>query len=262
MILLSLITVVYNDSRGLERTISSIDEAVMPLSNILNVEHLIVDGGSTDGFVELTKDLCSKRAVSTFIISEPDEGIYDAMNKGVLYARGEGVLFLNAGDEIHPCCSLDDVLQSILCILPSRKVAGLAYYSTMKIGRRELLIKSRRVSKNYPRMPGIHQAMIYKRPILLSVPFDTNFVICGDYDNFARIVTNYGYFVPVERTFARFHAGGLSSKSPRQLMRESFYISNTHFGLNIINKVILTLRLIISISFLQIVLFFEKKYLD
>jgi putative colanic acid biosynthesis glycosyltransferase len=223
---------------------------------------VIIDGGSTDGFVEFIHDLKDQRPIITTVISEPDEGIYDAMNKGVKNARGKGVVFLNAGDEIHPNCNLEEILQDLLEILQQPKIMGLAYCAIMRFGRKEFSVQSRNVLQNSPRMPSIHQAMIYKRSVLLSVPFDTTFKICGDYDNFAKIMSNFGYFRPVERFFVIFYAGGLSSQAPLQLMRESFYISSSHFRLNLIDKLKVLARLLISLTFVQLMLFWERKYLD
>ena len=87
---LSVITVVYNDVHNLEKTILSVIS-----QNVNNLEFLVIDGGSTDG----TDKLIEKYGeFINIFISEPDEGIYNAMNKGVRLASGEWISFLNAGD--------------------------------------------------------------------------------------------------------------------------------------------------------------------
>ncbi|MXO95858.1 glycosyltransferase [Erythrobacter aquimaris] len=86
----SIITVVFNARELLRQTINAIDDLDYP-----NLEHIIIDGGSTDGTVDI---LCSNRMISVRSVSEPDHGIYDAMNKGIQLASGEYVWFLNAGD--------------------------------------------------------------------------------------------------------------------------------------------------------------------
>lgn len=262
MIHLSIVSVIYNDCPGLKRTIASIDRVVMSLPNPSFVEHVIIDGGSTDGFTELVQKLKDQRPIITSVISEADNGIYDAMNKGVKYARGEGVVFLNAGDEIHPNCNLIKILQDLSDILQQPQIMGLAYSAIMRIGRKEFQILSRKVLQNSPRMPSIHQAMIYKRSILLSVPFDTTFNICGDYDNFAKIMTNFGHFRPMDDYFAIFYAGGLSSQAPLRLLRESFSISASHFRLTFIDKLKILARLSISLTFVQLMLVLERKHLS
>lgn len=259
---LSLVTIVRNDFLGLQRTISSIDKAVSSLTDISVIEHVIIDGSSSDGFAEFIDELTHKRPISSIVISEADNGIYDAMNKGVFHAKGEGIVYLNAGDEMHPDCDFEEITQDISDILQSPYEPGLVYCSTMRVGRREFLIKPRRVDANSPRMPGIHQAMIYKRSVLLSEPFDAAFVICGDYENFARLMVKFGGFRPVQRSFAIFYAGGRSSQLPLQLFRESKYVSSKYFGLSSFKKMQSIARLVASLVVFQIVLAFERKHLD
>ena len=88
---LSVITVCYNDKDALARTITSIKS----FSKLIDLEHIIVDGGSTDGTVDFIKDIDHNKLTW---ISETDDGIFDAFNKGILLAKGEWVHFLNAGD--------------------------------------------------------------------------------------------------------------------------------------------------------------------
>lgn len=98
---LSIITVVYNDWPGLKRTLAS----VQPHRSEA-IEHWIIDG-STDGHVRSA--LAGKVPPGTYLISESDDGLYDAMNKGLERARGGYALFLNAGDSLHSEFSLQKV---------------------------------------------------------------------------------------------------------------------------------------------------------
>ena len=86
--LLSIISITYNDLKGLEYTLASITEENE------DVEHIIVDGNSTDG----TKDLLKGLSDTYKWVSESDKGLYDAMNKGVSLAKGDWICFMNAGD--------------------------------------------------------------------------------------------------------------------------------------------------------------------
>jgi glycosyltransferase involved in cell wall biosynthesis len=90
--LISIITVNYNDVKGLERTIKSVQE-----QSATNYEHIIIDGGSTDGSAALIEQYQDN---FSYCVSEPDNGIYHAMNKGIAVARGEYLLFLNSGDTL------------------------------------------------------------------------------------------------------------------------------------------------------------------
>ena len=87
---LSIITINLNNAAGLRKTIESVVN-----QTFTDYEYLIIDGGSTDGSVEVIKEFADK---ITYWVSEPDKGIYNAMNKGILKARGEYLQFLNSGD--------------------------------------------------------------------------------------------------------------------------------------------------------------------
>jgi glycosyltransferase involved in cell wall biosynthesis len=91
--LISIITISYNDFSGLERTIKSVQD-----QTATNYEHILIDGGSSDGSKELMES-CKNNF--SFYSSEPDHGVYDAMNKGILKATGDYLLFLNSGDTLY-----------------------------------------------------------------------------------------------------------------------------------------------------------------
>ena len=90
MIKLSIITINYNNASGLSKTMESVIS-----QNFSDFEYIVIDGGSTDGSVDIIKKYAEKL---TFWVSEPDKGIYNAMNKGISMASGEYLLFLNSGD--------------------------------------------------------------------------------------------------------------------------------------------------------------------
>ena len=108
--LLSIITINYNNAEGLKKTIESVLS-----QNFDDYEHIIVDGGSTDGSVEVVKDFLSDNNYArhvTWWCSEKDSGIYNAMNKGIRHSCGEWVYMLNSGDKL-----ITDVLSQVSTIL-------------------------------------------------------------------------------------------------------------------------------------------------
>ena len=102
--LISIVTVVYNDIKNIEKTILSVINQSYPY-----FEYIIIDGNSTDGTIDVINKYAGKLA---FMISEPDNGIYDAMNKGLEKASGEWIHFLNSGDVYCNQNVLQDVFHS------------------------------------------------------------------------------------------------------------------------------------------------------
>src|SRR4051794_30781525 len=96
--LISVITVVYNNKKGIAKTIDSVIAQNYPA-----IEYIIIDGGSTDGTVDIINGYGYESGITKFI-SENDSGIYDAMNKGIRNATGEIIGLINSGDHLEPGC--------------------------------------------------------------------------------------------------------------------------------------------------------------
>ncbi|HZH55525.1 MAG TPA: glycosyltransferase family 2 protein [Sphingobacteriaceae bacterium] len=101
---LSVITVVYNNVKDIARTLHSVLDQSYP-----HIEYVVVDGGSTDGTLAVLRQYEDRISQ---LISEPDEGIYDAMNKGLRMATGDYVLFMNSGDELYASNTVEAVFAS------------------------------------------------------------------------------------------------------------------------------------------------------
>ena len=162
-------TVVRNDTQGLQRTMDSVAG-----QDYSPIEYIIVDGASTDG----TRDVLRRREAEIDLwISEPDGGIYEAMNKGIRLATGQYICFINAGDRFD---SADTVSRMFL----PPPVAELLWGDCIIEGRNgEEYDCARDVLKTLHRqMTVCHQSLFVKRSALLARPFDVSFRIAADYD--------------------------------------------------------------------------------
>ena len=131
----SIITITYNAVRLVEQTLLNVLSQSYP-----NIEYIVIDGGSTDGTADIIRRYESGLA---YWVSEPDKGIYDAMNKGLQKATGDYVWFINAGDTL---CSSDTV-QSVVSRLQKRKaLPDIIYGETRKGGRWDCAASGRRGS--------------------------------------------------------------------------------------------------------------------
>lgn len=197
----SVITVCYNASSVIEKTILSVLGQTYP-----NVEYIIIDGFSTDGTKEIIKKY-EKRIAK--IVSEPDKGIYDAMNKGINIASGEWVHFLNAGDIYHD----NNVLEKFIPLIDNK--TQIAYGDTMHVfSKMSKIRKNLPLSMMYKRMPFGHPATIVRLAYHKNHLFDTSFMLAGDYkfvyDSYYRHEAVFQY-IPI--VLADFEAeNGASAK--------------------------------------------------
>lgn len=126
---LSIITINYNNAQGLKKTLDSVS-----VQTCKEFEHVIIDGGSTDGSKEVIEGYANKALCSVNWVSEKDNGIYNAMNKGIKRASGEYIQILNSGD----CLASDDVVERMLKTLDEYIQRGdnpdILYGNMIKIG--------------------------------------------------------------------------------------------------------------------------------
>jgi putative colanic acid biosynthesis glycosyltransferase len=214
---LSIVTVTLNNKEGLRKTMNS---TVNMISGRYQIEHLIIDGNSTDGTPAFVRRLADNND-SIKIYSESDSGIYNAMNKGIRRARGTYIMFLNSGDEMVEQ-SPDTVLS--LCLMARRGNHQLLCcdYQFENIALKYVqLNEARATSLSFPRMPTSHQAMIYQRSYMLEHEYDESFRVSGDFEHFCRFLKNRASWIRVPITLSRFYSGGVSSSNKRTLFYES-----------------------------------------
>jgi putative colanic acid biosynthesis glycosyltransferase len=212
----SIITVVRNNTAGLSRTMDSVLFQDYP-----SLEYIVVDGASTDG----TRELLERGAerVSRWI-SEPDSGIYEAMNKGARLASAEYLLFMNAGD----CFASSDAISRMLIPRPT---AELLWGDCIIHGARGEEYDSARdvIGRLHKQMMVCHQSLFIRRTALLQRPYDESLRIAADYDFFCdRILAGASW---EHRPFpvSRIDDKGVSAQVFRTSIREKRRISFARF---------------------------------
>lgn len=207
---ITVITVVYNDVLNIEKTIKSvISQKSVPL------EYIIIDGGSIDGTVDIIKKYQDK---ISYWISEADDGIYDAMNKGLYRATGNWVNFMNSGDMFYS----DDILEKVFL--------NKKYNNNVKVIYGDVVLSygSMHINKRFNKIGGIevplsicHQASFTDTAILQEKGFDVRFKIAADFNAFYSIYKLKYSFEYIPNFIAVFEAiNGISANKTLTLFKE------------------------------------------
>ncbi|MCJ7547018.1 MAG: glycosyltransferase [Deltaproteobacteria bacterium] len=219
MPLITVVTVVKNGEAFLEETIISVLE-----QSYKNVEYIVIDGGSTDGTIDIIKKYEDR---IDYWVSEPDTGIYDAMNKGIRKASGELINLLNADDYLEP-----DAVESIAEKYRDMDEHGILYGNAYYIDE-AYSVKSEYYSFLRPwiGMTVNHQSMFVHRCIYDRIGlYDTAYKLCGDYDFFLRCVENRVNFNKIDRFLVNCRNRGANIIYSRISKREASVITRRHFG--------------------------------
>jgi glycosyltransferase involved in cell wall biosynthesis len=192
---ISVLTVVRNCKATLGRAIESV---VWQLGD--DAEYVIVDGASTDGTIGVIRAYEDRLS---HWVSEPDRGIYDAMNKALALARGEWVIFLGADDELKPC------LQAVVReLIDSRTV----YYGDVEIAASGA-ISGHKFNRYRLMQENIcHQAIFYPRSVYRSKRYDTNIGMLADHRYNIELWGSGTRFVHINQVVSRFNDAGASSR--------------------------------------------------
>lgn len=218
---ISIITVVYNSVLLIERTIKSIINQTYS-----NIEYIIIDGKSTDGTLDLIEKYKDRIQV---LISEPDNGLYDAMNKGIKKSFGEYLLFINSGDELYSNTTLENIFNN--------PIADVYYGDTIitdntgnEIGLRRLRPPVELTFNSLKKgMLVCHQSFIVRKEL---VPlFSLNYKHSADYNWILEIVKNAEKIVNTNFIISRFLEGGQTSSNVYQGLMERFAIMKKHYSL-------------------------------
>jgi len=191
---ISVITVCRNSAATVEKTIKSVLEQTYG-----NIQYIIIDGNSDDGSAEIFARYRSRIDV---LVSEPDRGIYDAMNKGIGYATGNWVCFMNANDRFHD----EKVLADIFSDGPGDDII-YGYCIDPADGRS---IKPLPLEKFWKRIPMNHQSAFVRTEYHRQYPFDLRYRISSVYDFFYHWYCQGLRFRYIDRPVAVYDMTGLS----------------------------------------------------
>ena len=192
--IVTIITVCRNHAKELERTIRSVECQIWQ-----EKEYLVIDGASTDDTQNVIK---AHEASITRWVSEPDQGIYDAMNKGVKMAQGEWVIFMNAGDTFAG----DDTLQRVF---GSPQDADVIYGDVIK-GE---VVKKAEAPRNAHRMFYCHQSAFVKTNCLREFPFDIKHRMSADFKQVKQLYLSGKRFRQLDFPVANFDTQGVSNRN-------------------------------------------------
>lgn len=206
---LSIITVNLNNRAGLQKTIESVVN-----QSYKDFEWIVIDGGSTDGSRELLEQYAAHFA---YWVSEPDKGIYNAMNKGIDAAKGEYLQFLNSGDWLNTSETLNEFF--------SDPLEGDVLYGDQDYYDGDKLVESRKHPDNlslkylYEWSLG-HSSSFIKRELLLEEPYNENYRIVSDWEFFLKKALEDKSFIHRSITVGCFDLSGISTANQELLHKE------------------------------------------
>jgi len=226
----SIITVTYNAAQWLERTIQSILSQTYP-----DIEYIIVDGGSTDGTIDIIENHFQFSIFNFQFISEPDKGLYDAMNKGLKLATGDYVWFINAGDRIHSTNTVQEIITHLspftFHLLPD-VIYGETEISDAQgnsLGMRRLKAPEKLTWKSFKMgMLVSHQSFIVKREI--AEPYDLQYRYAADIDWCIRCLKKANTILNTHQILSWFLEAGLSATNRKASLKERYEIMCKYYG--------------------------------
>lgn len=222
----SIITVTYNAGKVLEDTIQSVI-----FQTYRNIEYILVDGGSKDNTLQIVSKY---RNHISKVVSEPDQGLYDAMNKGIRLATGDYLCFLNAGDELHE----NETLQKMVHSLHTQELPDVIYGETAIVDNQGHFLHMRRLSapeqlnwKSFKKgMLVCHQAFFARRELAIHYLYDLQYRFSADFDWCIRIMKQAKYLHNTRLTLIDYQKEGMTTQNHKASLKERFRIMVKHYG--------------------------------
>ena len=212
---ISVITVCYNSARTLERCLQSVAQ-----QDFSEIEHIVIDGASTDG----TKEILERfRSRLSYLVSEPDNGIYDAMNKGLAYTTGDIVCFLNADDQYASTNVLSKVASQIKDHNIDALIGDVSFFHQENLSRTVRRYRSDRFSPErlaWGWMPA-HPALFLRKEVVRRVGlFRIDYRIAGDFEFIVRVFHGHEVrYQHIPDVLVHMQTGGASTGGLRAKIR-------------------------------------------
>lgn len=204
MKVLSIVTVCYNNIDDLKLTINSLKEQIG--YDCSQIEMCIVDGDSCDGTKNFLRGLDDMTDFQVRYISEPDDGVYYAMNKGIEMSCGDWIFFLNAGDVFHN----KEVLMVIIQQLEKTK-SDVVYGKSFKCNRwTQYEVKPSDISNLKYDMIFCHQAMMFRKRVFEKYPYDVKYKIVSDYNSVLKMYLAGVAFEYIDLCITNYDMNGIS----------------------------------------------------
>ena len=238
----SIITITYNAEAFLPRTVESVLS-----QHYRDIEHIIIDGASTDSTISVAQDYMQRSYAAqngheVRIVSEPDNGLYDAMNKGLRQASGDYICFLNAGDFFPNANVLDTIVSRSLTGKSRQQLPAVIYGDTDIVDNDGNFLRHRRLAP--PRnltwrsfrkgMLVCHQAFYARLDIARTVPYDTRYRYSADVDWCIRVMKEAermgAGLAYVDSVVANYTQEGQTTKHHRDSLKERYRVMQCHYG--------------------------------
>lgn len=224
MNLFTVITVTYNAEYTLLRTLKSVQEQTYQ-----NIEHIIIDGESTDNTVKLIEQY---ETAHTRWISEKDKGIYDAMNKATAMAKGEYICYLNAGDAFYE----KETVEKLIASAKQYTYPDILYGETVIVNNEGSFLYNRRLKaperlhwKSFKwGMLVCHQAFIIRRELF--EPYDLTYHFSSDVDWCIRLMKKSKSIVNIHEVLIKYLNEGVTTANRKASLKERFEIMRKHYG--------------------------------
>ena len=215
----SVITVCYNAEASIENTLKSVLEQTYK-----NYEYVIVDGASKDNTLKIIEEYKAKfeeKGINATVISEKDNGIYDAMNKGVKFCSGEWLIYLNADDSFADPDVLKDIFENN-DYSGTDVIYGDSY--RVKGDQKKLDLADKDISHLRDFKFFCHQATFTRRRVFDKIKFDPQFKICADYDFFLQAYLMEYKFRYVNRVVCVYSVEGTSNKDYYRTILDNYNV--------------------------------------